>query len=228
MKRVLILQHVNGDGPAFLATWLQREGIVFDVRNTEAGDTYPSEMREYSALAVLGGYMSANDCLPSLRRAEVLIRDAMQRDRPVIGHCLGGQLMARALGARVGASAQPEIGWHPIRIERGPAARQWFGDAEQRTVFQWHREAFEVPAHALSLGNSASCRSQAFAIGPHLAMQFHIEVDLDKLDHWWRLIDARDRDQALYTPTIHFASRLGQSNLRALDCGSAINFVRGN
>jgi GMP synthase-like glutamine amidotransferase len=184
MKPALILQHLSGDGPAYLATWLQRRGLPFEVRNTEAGDDYPSHMDGHSALAVLGGAMSANDPLPSLRRAEVLILDAMARGRPVIGHCLGGQLMARALGAKVGASIAPEVGWHTMACAANDAARDWFGGAPALTVFHWHDEAFELPPGALALSSSPACTHQAFAIGPHLAMQFHVEVDAEKLVRW--------------------------------------------
>ncbi|WP_240920848.1 glutamine amidotransferase-related protein [Rubrivivax sp. JA1026] len=116
MKPVLVLQHQSSDGPAFLATWLRARGVAFEVRNAEAGEAFPESTEAYAALALLGGEMSANDPLSALRAGERLILDAMQRSRPVIGHCLGGQLMARALGARVVESPAPEIGWLPIDV----------------------------------------------------------------------------------------------------------------
>jgi GMP synthase (glutamine-hydrolysing) len=184
MKPVLILQHLSADGPAYFSTWLQGRGIAFDLRNSEAGQAFPADLTGHSALAVLGGEMSANDPLPSLRQAEVLIRDAMATGKPVIGHCLGGQLMARALGARVVASPAPEVGWQPLAIADSDLARHWFGHRRQATVFQWHYESFELPPGAELLAGSAACPRQAYAIGPHLAMQFHIEVDADKVRHW--------------------------------------------
>ncbi|MBL8360628.1 MAG: type 1 glutamine amidotransferase [Rubrivivax sp.] len=185
MKPVLVLQHLSSDGPAYLATWMQRNQVPFELRNTEAGEDYPAHMDGHSALAVLGGEMSANDPLPALRRAELLILDAMARGRPVIGHCLGGQLMARALGVRVTASRAPEIGWQPMVLQDHPLARDWFGpEAGERRVFHWHEEAFELPPGATWLARSEACTHQAFAIGPHLAMQFHIEVDEEKLRRW--------------------------------------------
>lgn len=188
MKPVLILQHLNGDGPAYLRSWLQREGVPFEVRNSQAGDNFPAHMGDHAALAVLGGEMSANDPLPSLRQAELLILDAMARERPVIGHCLGAQLMARALGARVVASPAPEIGWQRIELLESPLARDWFGHAEDKpTVFQWHEDAFELPSGAALLATSAACPHQAFAVGPHLALQFHVELDETKLRRWAKL-----------------------------------------
>jgi GMP synthase-like glutamine amidotransferase len=193
----LILQHLSSDGPAYLATWLTRQGLPFEVRNTEAGEPYPAHMDGYSALAVLGGEMSANDPLPSLRQAEGLILDAMARGRPVIGHCLGGQLMARALGRGVGPSLAPEVGWHPMTTTRHAQAREWFGNASELTVFQWHEEAFALPSGAVPLAGNAACSYQAFAIGPHLAMQFHVEVDEEKMLRW----------STLDTPAYHASQR---------------------
>ena len=191
MKPVLILQHLSSDGPAYLATWLQREGLAYDVRDAEAGQSYPAHMGEHGALAVLGGEMSANDSLPMLRQAETLILDAMARGIPVIGHCLGGQLMARALGARVGPSPAPEIGWHTMRLQPTALATAWFGEVAEPTVFQWHEEAFALPAGATGLACSDACPHQAFAIGPHLAMQFHVELDEEKLRRWATLDSPR-------------------------------------
>jgi GMP synthase (glutamine-hydrolysing) len=184
MKPVLILQNLSSDGPAYLGLWLQRQGVAVDVRDSESGHAFPRDMGEHGALAVLGGAMSANDPLPSLRQAENLIRDAMQRGCPVIGHCLGGQLMARALGAAVTRAAVPEIGWQPWQVAPSASARWWFGDDPPSHVMQWHVDTFALPNGAELLASSPACPHQAFAIGPHLAMQFHVEVDADKLMRW--------------------------------------------
>lgn len=184
MKPVLVLQHLCADGPAFLGTWLQQRGVPADVRNAEAGDAFPSTMDGHSALAVLGGEMSAHDPLPTLRQAEALILQAMGSGRPVLGHCLGGQLMARALGARVVMSPAPEVGWQRLLVEDCAEGREWFGEPGEHTVFHWHYEAFELPAGAVTLASSVACPHQAFAVGPHLAMQFHVELDAEKLVSW--------------------------------------------
>jgi GMP synthase (glutamine-hydrolysing) len=183
-RPVLVLQHVDFDGPAALGAWLRRRGVPFRVFNTQAGDDFPESLDGYRALAVLGGPMSANDDLPSLRRAERLILQGLRSGTPVAGHCLGGQLMARALGARVGASPAPEIGWVDIRVDPGVVARAWMGDEPVQRVFHWHYEAFDLPPGATGLATSPACPHQAFAIGPHLAMQFHVELDAAKFDEW--------------------------------------------
>lgn len=188
MKPVLVIQHMRDDRPSYLATWLAAEGVAMDLRCPPTGDALPATMAGHAALAVLGGAMSANDDLPALRQCEHLIREAMAQERPVIGHCLGGQLMARALGATVRASSRPEVGWHRVQWQDG--AVEWFGDAaDSALVFQWHYEAFDLPPGARRLATGAACANQAFAVGPHLAMQFHVELDADKLRAWCEAAD---------------------------------------
>jgi GMP synthase-like glutamine amidotransferase len=184
MKPVLVLQHLSADGPAYLATWLHRQGVPFEVRNAEAGQPYPDDLAAYSAMALLGGEWSANDARDSLRQAEALILQGVRRGLPVVGHCLGAQLMARALGARVLEAPAPEIGWHSIEVLPGRAAAHWLGNPGPRRVFQWHYETFELPAGAERLASSVACPNQAFAVGPHIALQFHVEVDAEKLGRW--------------------------------------------
>ena len=209
MKPVLVLQHLSGDGPAFLGRWLAEQGLPVDVRNTEAGDAYPPTLAGHGALAILGGEMSANDPLPPLRQAEALFLQALREGIPTLGHCLGGQLMARALGARIGDSPAPEVGFNEMQVLGGTAGEAWFGATGPLPVFQWHYEAFELPDGAESLAMSAACRHQAFALGPHLAMQFHIELDAEKLDRWSR--DEGDRfvhAQARCPVSVHDGPRM--------------------
>lgn len=184
MLPVLILQHQLPENAAYLTTWLDKHRVDYHVCNAGADEEFPSSIEPYSALAVMGGGMSANDALITNRQAEILILQAMRLDRPVIGHCLGGQLMSRALGAAVSASPQPEIGWQPIEYENLNVAREWFGDTPTNTVAQWHYESFDLPAGALRVATSAACPNQAWVLGPHLAMQFHIEINEEKITRW--------------------------------------------
>ena len=184
MRPVLILQHQLPERPAYLVTWLDQHRIPYETRCTGADQEFPQSIEPYSALAVMGGGMSANDPLLSNRQAEILILQAMRWDRPVIGHCLGGQLMSRALGGTIGQSPQPEIGWQPIDYEDVPQVAEWFGTAPTPRVIQWHYETFSIPSGATRLAGSAACANQAWAMGPHLAMQFHIEMDEIKAREW--------------------------------------------
>jgi GMP synthase (glutamine-hydrolysing) len=208
MKPVLVLQHLHSDGPGYLATWLARRGVPYAVRNSAAGESFPASAAGFSGVAILGGEMSANDPLPSLRHAEQLILEAMDRGVPVIGHCLGGQLMARALGEPVTRSPRPEVGWHAVDLLPGDETQDWFGDASAPRLFQWHDEAFGLPRGTTALATNDNCRHQAFAIGPHLAMQFHIEVDVAKLELWAAETRPDYHAAQRQWPTVHGGARI--------------------
>jgi GMP synthase-like glutamine amidotransferase len=216
MKPVLVLQHLPDDSPAFLSTWLAAQGLPFDLRHTSAGDPFPAHIEGYGALAVLGGEWSANDDRPSLRQAELLIRQAVAAGVPVLGHCLGGQLMSRALGGSVAPTRVPERGWHVVELATAPAAGEWFGTAPALTLFQWHGDAFTVPPGAVCLATSAHCAHQAFALGPHLAMQFHVEVDAAKLGAWADEADATMPGPRDALQSWHGGGRMRQDSLRCL------------
>lgn len=221
MKPVLILQHLSSDGPAYLGTWLTRQGVAFEVFDSQAGHAYPATLRGYGALAILGGEMSANDAMPSLRQAESLFLQALAAGVPTLGHCLGGQLMARALGAPVTAAVVPEVGWQAMQVADSPAAEAWFGPHGERRVFEWHRETFALPAGAELLASSAACAHQAFALGSHLAMQFHVEADAEKIDRWAHDANPLD-DVAPRLHTVHGPATMRAGITAHLACQQAL------
>ena len=184
VKPVLILEHQIPENIAYLGTYLRNNGIPYRVFNAERDKEFPNSIKDYSALAIMGGAMSANDPLLTNRQAEVLILQAMYYDMPVIGHCLGGQLIARALGAKIITSPLPEIGWQKIEYINESICNEWFGVNKTDTVIHWHYESFELPHGATLLATNKSCPNQAFSIEKCLAMQFHIEIDEKKLDFW--------------------------------------------
>jgi GMP synthase (glutamine-hydrolysing) len=216
MHPVLILQFIDNDAPAYLGTWLARRGVASDLRLATSAVGFPDRIDGYSALALLGGGMSANDDLSFLRTAQRLIEQAMQRNIPVLGHCLGGQLMARTLGARVSASPAPEVGWHRIQCLESSARLGWFGPAATHEVFQWHYEAFDLPTGSQQLAWSEQCPNQAFAIGPHLALQFHVEVDAAKVEAWLTERDAVYEQAQSTSDTVHRARRIREDTARCL------------
>ena len=182
---VLVLQHLNEDGPGYLGQWLDEQGLRWQVRCAEAGEAYPASVRGFKGLAVLGGAWSANDDRPTLRQAEALILEADALGIPVLGHCLGGQLMARAFGGRVETLPQPEIGWHAVTHNGSEVARTWLGETPDAVVYQWHHDSFvDLPPGAELLASSPACAHQAFALRQHLAMQFHIEITPAKIADW--------------------------------------------
>ena len=216
MSPVLILQFMENDAPAYLGTWLVHRGIANDLRLATAVGGFPERIDGYAALALLGGSMSANDDLPFLRSAQSLIDQAMQRDIPVLGHCLGGQLMARTLGARVAASPAPEVGWHRMQCVDSSSSRQWLGFVATHEVFHWHYEAFDLPAGSQRLATSEHCPNQAFAIGPHLGLQFHVEVDAAKIELWLTHHDTQYEQAQREFDTVHRGERIRRDTSRCL------------
>jgi GMP synthase-like glutamine amidotransferase len=114
-----------------------------------------------------------------------LIQGAVARGVPVIGHCLGGQLLSKALGGEVTRAPTKEIGWGPVQVLDTPAAAEWFGQAgESFLSFHWHGETFSIPPGAQRVVANRWCENQAFALGPHLGMQCHIEMTQDLIRSW--------------------------------------------
>lgn len=183
--RILIIEPHDDDGPAHLARWLRRARRPYTVVSIEANVQVPASAEAWDAIAMLGGPMSVNDGRkPWLKRAQAFMQDAIARGRPIIGHCLGGQMLAKSLGAVVGPSPQPEIGWCDVEATDDPLAAEILGPERRLRVFQWHEEAFALPAGAVRLAGNAACPNQAFAFGPHVGLQFHVEVDDEKLGRW--------------------------------------------
>jgi GMP synthase-like glutamine amidotransferase len=184
MKPIAIFQHVISDGPAYFAHWLIQAGLPYEVFHLYAGDELPPDISAFSGLGIMGGPMSVNDGLPYQAGQLDAIRHAIDLDIPVIGHCLGGQLMSKALGGTVGASPNVEIGWSELRLEAEEGAR-WFLGRRQVRQFQWHGESFSIPPGARHILAGDLCPNQAFVVGEkHLAMQFHCEVNEEKVRAW--------------------------------------------
>jgi GMP synthase-like glutamine amidotransferase len=186
MKPVAIFRHVAIEGPGYLADFLDARTIPWRLVRIDEGDPLPLSVQEYGGIVLMGGPMSVNDDLPWISPLLALIRDAVEADIPVLGHCLGGQLMSKALGAGVGPNAVKEIGWGGVRVHNAEEARRWFGERAEFTVFHWHGETFDLPAGAVHLLSSAHCRHQAYALGKHLALQCHIEMTADMVRDWCR------------------------------------------
>ena len=130
--------------------------------------------------------MSANDELPWIAPALELIREAVRKDVPVIGHCLGAQLMSKAFGGAVRANPYKEIGWGEVRVADNGVAREWLGALQAFETFQWHGETFSIPPGATRVLENAHCENQAFALGKHLGLQCHVEMTEDLIRLWVR------------------------------------------
>jgi len=211
VKPVAVIQHVANDGPQLLATWLKQQGIPLQVFRMFQGDRLPSDIGAHSGLCILGGPMSANDPLPYFDDLIHLVRIATRLDVPVIGHCLGGQLLSRAMGGTVQAAENIEIGWSELELTH-PAATDWLGSLAPLRLFQWHSESFSIPPGAVQILRGKHCANQAFVMGDkHLGMQFHCEVDAAKVRDWL-IVDAAEM-QRCTSPAVGNTERI----LRTLD-----------
>lgn len=152
----------------------------------DAGDAVPENLNGVSGLCLMGGPMSVNDDLPWIPPLLALIRAAVASDIPVIGHCLGGQLMSKALGGTVGANPAKEIGWADVRITDADAARPWLSDAaDSMLAFHWHGETFSLPPGAARILDSALCANQAYVLNDrHIGMQCHVEMTPALIARW--------------------------------------------
>ena len=186
MKPVLILQNANNDGPDYFEDYLATHEIPFQIVNAAQGQSLPKGLVGYSGFGLMGGPMGANDEaeFPFLTQAYALLGEALAQGVPVIGHCLGGQMLAKALGATVGKARTLEVGWHPVTPVESPQAAEWLGENTFYTM-QWHYDAFSLPPSAHLLASSPYAPHQAFVLGDKfLGMQFHIEARAEKIITW--------------------------------------------
>jgi GMP synthase (glutamine-hydrolysing) len=186
---IAAIRHVPFEGLGYIAPAMERAGLAYRYFDIFAGDTLP-QIEYVDALVSMGGPMSANDDLPYLNAELRLIERAAALGKPVLGICLGSQLIAKALGGRVYPNAVKEIGWASVHWTPNagddPLLR---GLVEPETVFHWHGETFDPPDGSTCLAWSDACRNQAFRLGPGLptliyGLQFHLEVTPGMIADW--------------------------------------------
>jgi GMP synthase-like glutamine amidotransferase len=186
MKPVAVFRHSPTEGPGYFATFLDEHRVAWRLVKLDEGDPVPPRAEDFAGLAFMGGPMSANDDLPWIAPVLRLIRDAVHARVPVIGHCLGGQLLAKALGAEVTRNPVKEIGWHRVDVEDSELAREWFGaDVRAFTTFQWHGETFALPPQGRRILRGEHCANQAYVVdGRHLGLQCHVEMTPELVRSW--------------------------------------------
>lgn len=186
MQPVAIFRHSLTEGPGYFAIFLEQQGIPWTLIAIDEGEAVPAAADSFSGLCFMGGPMSVNDRLPWIAPVCALIRDAAAKNVPVIGHCLGGQLISKALGGEVTRNPVKEIGWSKAVGETNAIAQRWLGNrsGQVETVFQWHGETFSLPTGATRILSNQYCANQMFALGPHLGMQCHVEMTPEMIARW--------------------------------------------
>ena len=198
MEEVLVFQHDPFEDLGFFAEVLQSQGAHYRVVRLFHGEMPNEEWRDVRALIILGGPMGvdAEENFSFLRWEKKIIRAAIDEGVPILGVCLGAQLIATALGTRVFPGPVREIGWSPISITPHGQVDSLLGYLpENATVFQWHSDGFDLPAGAVRLATSAHYGTQAFRLGKSIyGLQFHLEVTPRMIERW---IGERSKDLAL-------------------------------
>ena len=184
IKPVIVFKNVAHEGPGYLGAFLTEQNIPWEIVNTGDLGALPPSILPYSGVVIMGGPMSVNDDLPWIAPLLDLIREAKAADIPLLGHCLGGQLISKALGGVVSANPVKEIGWGEVNVTQNAPAKHWFGEIEHFNSFHWHGETFSLPEGATHILSSPHCLNQAYAIGKHLAFQSHIEVTAEMVKEW--------------------------------------------
>jgi GMP synthase-like glutamine amidotransferase len=200
VTRAIVLQHTPTEGPERVATLLSARGIRCEIVPVHAGAPVPADVGADQLLVVMGGPMGVGDAgsprYPFLSPEIALLRKLLARDAPVLGICLGSQLLAAAAGARVYPNTRPgpdgnplparEVGWGPIDLIGADRERALDGLPSSPLVVHWHGDTYDLPAGAVHLASTPVCRHQAFRIGRAFGLQFHPELERETIAVWVR------------------------------------------
>ncbi len=201
MKRAIVLQHTPTEGPERVAELLAARGVAVDVRHVYLGDALPAHVETNDLVIAMGGPMGVGDIddprCPYLRPEILFIREALARARPVLGICLGAQLLAAAAGARVYPNTRRavdgalvparEVGWGPVDFLNVPREPALAGMRAREQVLHWHGDTFDLPRGAARLASTPVCANQAIRLGwQQFGLQFHCELSAESVETWVR------------------------------------------
>ena len=176
---VAVVQFAERDTPGSIPVILRDRSVPFDVIRVDLGQPIP-EVGALAGLVLLGSSLSVDEPAPWKKPVVSAVEQCFEHDVAVIGHCFGGQLMAKILGARVERCPEPEVGWSRIR-STAPSSVPW---PSEFIALQWHFDGFSTPRGAVPLWRSDAWENQGFSYGKHIAMQFHIEATLCEVQRW--------------------------------------------
>jgi GMP synthase-like glutamine amidotransferase len=191
MKRAVILQHTPSEGPERVGRLLEARDLACDTRHVYRGDSLPEAVGPGTLVVIMGGPMGVGDAgdprYPFLAAELAWLRALLPRNQPMLGICLGSQLLAAAAGARVYPNGQREVGWGAvdfIGLEREPALA---GLQTRELMLHWHGDTYDLPPGAVHLASTPACRHQAFRLGHRqFGLQFHCELEVETIATWVR------------------------------------------
>jgi len=185
---ILIIKHISIEGPGIIGDFFKNTEWQVKTVELQNGGKFPSDFASIEAIISLGGPMNVyeEDRFPFLKDENVFLKEAINRDIPILGICLGAQLLAKACGAEVKKAERQEIGWHKASLTKeGVKDPLFFGTSNELDVFQWHQDTFMIPERATLLATANLCKNQAFRFGKNVyGLQFHIEVTPSMVESW--------------------------------------------
>jgi len=187
VKPILIFEHIESSGPGLFRIFLQERSIPFEILRPNNGDKVPgiNNISSYSGLCFCGGTESVMNPTNWMIEEIKLIQTAKEYRVPVIGHCLGGQLISKALGGEVTLHDPEEFGWSQLHHTKNIVSDQWLNDTpDELFAMQWHTDSFTIPDGASHILQGEHCINQAFIYDKMLAMQFHVEANTDTIKQW--------------------------------------------
>jgi GMP synthase (glutamine-hydrolysing) len=184
--RVVVFRHVPHEGLGLIEPELRQRAIQIAQADLYRESAAVPDTRDAAGLIFMGGPMSANDALPYIEQEIRIMREAAGRRQPMLGICLGAQLLAKALGAEVRRNPLPEVGWFEVQLTDAGATDPLLSAMNRtETVLQWHGDTFDLPQDAVWLARSERCPNQAFRISPNIyGFQFHLEVTPEMIAEW--------------------------------------------
>ncbi|MBI5145103.1 MAG: type 1 glutamine amidotransferase [Candidatus Omnitrophica bacterium] len=187
-KEILVLKHIDIEGPGSMEDFFRNTAWNLRVIDLSAGELRSKDVADVVAIISLGGPMNVyeDDKYPFLKDEDKFLRKAIREETPVLGICLGAQLLARAFDAKVKKAPGKEIGWYKVNLTNDGRRDPLFENLPlELDVFQWHQDSFEIPKGAALLAESLSCPNQAFRFGRNAyGLQFHIEVTPEMVESW--------------------------------------------
>lgn len=188
MPNLLIIKHAEIEGPGSIESFFNNAAWDIDIADLSKGGALPINFKTVDAVVSLGGPMNVYEeaAHPFLKDEDIFLKKTMREEIPILGICLGAQLLAKAAGAKVRKAPAREIGWYKIRLsDSGKDDPLFAGLPSELCVFQWHEDTFDIPKGGILTASGNICKNQALRIGKNgWGLQFHVEMTLEMIEDW--------------------------------------------